>query len=234
MYEYKNLKITKYLHDGFRIDYPTDSTMQDYKNIYIDPYKLPDEQPKADFILISHEHFDHLDKVSLQKILKVETVVIGNELVKAGLEGMNIPNFIEMNPNETKDFENFKIHSKPAYNINKFQEPGKPFHPKENNGLGFLLEFVNIADDENVFIYHTGDTDFINEMKEPMKVDIIMIPVSGTYVMSVQEAAEAINTIKPKIAIPMHNDAGIAGTLSDSDALANIAECEVLTLIPES
>ena len=92
----------------------------------------------------------------------------------------------------------------PSYNRDK------DFHPKQKAWLGFIVEV------DGVKIYHAGDTDFIPEMKD-LKVDIALLPVSGTYVMTAEQAVEAALAIQPKLAIPMHYGA-IVG--DDKDALA--------------
>jgi len=232
MLRYKFVEITKYLHDGFRIDYPENKLL---RSIYIDPIKIPENQLPADFILISHEHFDHMDKESIKKLLKESTVVIGNTKVRDGLVELELPNFVEMMPGESKSYGKLKISGRAAYNINKFREEGRPFHPKENNGLGFVLEITNEQDpDERIVIYHTGDSDFIEEMKEPMTIDILMVPVSGTYVMTATEASEATNAIEPNMVIPMHHDAGVAGSAEDAEVLRERVNVEVRVIEPVS
>ena len=94
------------------------------------------------------------------------------------------------------------IEAVPAYNLQK------SFHPREKGWLGFVVEV------EGVRIYHAGDTDFIPEMAS-IRADIALLPVSGTYVMTAEEAVEAAKAIAPKVAIPMHYGA-IVG--DDGDA----------------
>jgi len=98
--------------------------------------------------------------------------------------------------------EGLTVTAVPAYNTNK------AFHPKENGWLGFILNI------DGVSIYHAGDSDFIPEMKD-LEVDIALLPVSGTYVMTSDEAVEAALAINPKLAIPMHYGA-IVGDQSDA------------------
>jgi L-ascorbate metabolism protein UlaG (beta-lactamase superfamily) len=158
------------------------------KNIYIDPWKLIKDQPKADLICITHSHYDHFSPDDINKILKKETFLIGAtgtvNKIKAGEKR-------EIRPGEEVNLGWVKVKGVPAYNINK------NFHPKTSNFLGFLIEI------EGNRIYIAGDTDFIPEMKE-ISADIVILPVGGTYTMTAEEAANAVNTIKPKIAIPYH------------------------------
>jgi L-ascorbate metabolism protein UlaG (beta-lactamase superfamily) len=158
------------------------------KNIYIDPWKLIKDQPKADLICITHSHYDHFSPEDINKILKKETFLIGAtgtvNKIKTGEKR-------EIRPGEEVNLGWVKVKGVPAYNINK------NFHPKTSNFLGFLIEI------EGNRIYIAGDTDFIPEMKE-ISADIVILPVGGTYTMTAEEAANAVNTIKPKIAIPYH------------------------------
>jgi L-ascorbate metabolism protein UlaG (beta-lactamase superfamily) len=84
-----------------------------------------------------------------------------------------------------------------AYNNKRFRSPGQPFHPK-GLGVGYLVKI------EGKTIYHTGDSDFIPEMKEIHGVDVMLVPSGGTYTMDNDEAAEAVLAVQPKIALPMH------------------------------
>jgi len=159
----------------------------DTRYIYVDPWKIVKEQPKADLILITHPHYDHFSPEDIRKIGKKETVIVGPSDIKKIKIGENR----EIKPNEEIVLDWIKIKGFPAYNLNK------SFHPKSNNWLGFVLEIKGEK------IYIAGDTDFIPEMKN-LKVDIAIVPVGGTYTMNAKEASDAINTINPKIAIPYH------------------------------
>ena len=108
----------------------------------------------------------------------------------------------------------------PAYNTDKWRSPGVPFHPKENAMIGFVLSI------DGKRIYHAGDTDLIAEMNNLKNIDIALLPVSGTYVMTALEAVEACKLIHPKLAIPMHYGA-IVGTESDARTFKERAPCRV-------
>ncbi len=105
-------------------------------------------------------------------------------------------------PGDTINIDDVKIEAVAAYNTNK------DFHPQQNNWLGFIVTV------EGVRIYHAGDTDLIPEMNT-FSADIALLPVSGTYVMTADEAIDAAKQIKPQIAVPMHYDA-IVGTAQDA------------------
>jgi len=113
-----------------------------------------------------------------------------------------------------------EIEAVPAYNINKFREPGQVFHPKEHGGVGFVLTM------DGTTVYYAGDTDFIPEMKS-IRCDVALLPVSGTYVMTAEEAAEAAAAIHPKIAVPMHYGAIVGGEEDAKKFKSLVKSCEV-------
>ena len=192
-------------HDAFRID--------GEKVVYIDPYQIKDG-PKADIILVSHEHFDHCSPEDIQKIRQATTIIVTEKGSAKKLKG----DVRTIKPGESILIDKVKIEAVPSYNIDK------QFHLQKNGWLGFVLEINGVR------IYHAGDTDFIPEMKN-LKVDIALLPVSGTYVMTADQAAKAALAIKPKLAIPMHYGA-IVGSVDDAiqfkESLVGKVEVEIL------
>ena len=180
-------------HDGFRIDAG--------QTVYIDPYEI-DGGPTADVILITHPHFDHLSAPDVAKVQGPDTIIITEKESAAQLSG----DVRVMAPGDELVVGDIKISAVPAYNVDK------DFHPKANGWLGFIVEA------QGVRTYHAGDTDFIPEMKD-INTDIALLPVSGTYVMTADEAVQAALAIEPQIAIPMHFGA-IVGSGSDADQFA--------------
>jgi L-ascorbate metabolism protein UlaG (beta-lactamase superfamily) len=191
-------------HDGFRIDA--------VKTIYFDPYQISGG-PKADLILISHDHFDHCSPEDVAKIRQPKTVIVTE---KAGARKFKGDVRI-VKPGDSLRVDDVKVEAVASYNVDK------DFHPKKNGWLGFIVEV------EGVRVYHAGDTDFIPEMKE-FKVDIALLPVSGTYVMTADQAIKAALAIKPKLAIPMHYGA-IVGDDKDAEKFKKALEGKVDVLI---
>ncbi len=203
------LKIEWLGHDSFRLS-------ADDKVVYIDPWKLTKDTPKADLILITHDHFDHFSEDDIQKVSKPTTVVVapaheGAQKLKGNVRTARW--------NESFTAADVAIEAIPAYNLNKFREPGKVFHSKEYGGVGYILTLGGQR------IYHTGDADHIPEMAK-VKCDIGLVPVSGTYVMTAEEAAQAVNEFKPGKAIPMHYG-DIVGSRQDAENFKKLAKVPV-------
>ena len=193
-------------HAGFRID--------SHKVIYFDPYQIQ-SGPRADLIFISHDHFDHCSPEDVAKIQGPETIIITEKESAGKLTG----DVRVIKPGETLDLDGLKILGVPSYNTDK------DFHPRRNGWLGFVVEMSGIR------IYHAGDTDFIPEMKE-LSVDIAFLPVSGTYVMTADQAAKAALAIGPELAIPMHYGT-IVGGIQDAFAFKKALDGKVRVLILE-
>ena len=202
-------------HSGFLI------TTSSNKKIAIDPYNLSEnviKNIKADLILITHDHYDHCSIKDIEKISKKGTTIIipadaQSKITK--IEGVEIQ-LIEVG--EEFKFGNIRIEAVLAYNIDK------EFHPKRAGWLGYIIKL------NNVIIYHAGDTDKIPEMKNLSgygKQDnkfIVLLPVSGKFVMTAEEAAEAASLISPSLAIPMHYGSGVIGTIEDAQKFVELCK----------
>ena len=178
---------------------------QDNKVIYFDPFKLEENYKNdADFIFITHSHFDHFSPEDILRIKKEETKIIAPEDLREELEkiGFEESKALLVKPNNKYNIKDIEFSTIPAYNINK------DFHKKEFNWVGYI---VNI-DGERVYV--AGDTDNTEEARN-VKCDIACVPIGGTYTMTYEEAADLINTIRPKLAIPTHYKT-IVGTEQDA------------------
>ncbi|MBI4738897.1 MBL fold metallo-hydrolase [Candidatus Woesearchaeota archaeon] len=213
---YNNLQIDWFGHDCFLI--------QGSKRIMFDPFQLPTAvMPPVDVLFISHEHFDHCSIEDIKKVISSSTVIVTIPDCVSKVSRLKVKNIIPMNPNEKKEVEGLVVETLPAYNINKFRSPGLPFHPPEDGRVGFIVAV------DNKRVYHAGDTDFIPEIKSLFNIDVALVPVSGTYVMTAQEAANAVNTFRPRLAIPMHYGS-IVGSLDDAHKFKELAQVSVEVL----
>jgi L-ascorbate metabolism protein UlaG (beta-lactamase superfamily) len=198
-------------HDSFRID-------GDGIVIYIDPYKIADG-PKADLILITHDHKDHASPEDVAKIQQSATTIVAASAAAAKLSGQ----IQIMKPGDKLNIKGISIEAVSAYNTNKFRSPGVPFHPQESGYVGYILTVKGVR------IYHAGDTDAIPEMKS-VHCDVALLPVSGIYVMTAEEAATAAAMIHTRVVIPMHVGKGIGG-LEDAERFKAISSVPV-TILP--
>jgi len=170
------------------------------KQIYLDPWKLPDGLPQADILLITHAHYDHFSQEDIAKIKKTGTTFFAPKDVAYQIDGT----VITVSPGQSFTVGELKIRSVPAYNL------GKDFHPKVNNWVGYILTLST-----GQKIYHAGDTDFIPELRNVV-ADIALLPCGGKYTMNAPEAASAANAFKPQAVIPMHWG-DIIGTMQDAE-----------------
>lgn len=161
------------------------------KVIYLDPYQIPEDKEKADIIVSSHSHHDHLDESSIKNVVKDDTLVLGPQSISKKLKKFNGKT---MKIGEMLKLDDITVQLVPAYTIDKST------HPKKNEWAGIIV------DAEGKKIYHAGDTERIPEMKHLHKdITVALLPCGGTYTMDFEEASEAALDIKPDILVPMHN-----------------------------
>jgi L-ascorbate metabolism protein UlaG (beta-lactamase superfamily) len=169
----------------------------DGKIIHVDPVAREadySELPKADLILVTHEHGDHLDPDVLEEIRKEKTDCV---FTQKCMDKVNIQSGIVMKNGDTKTVQGIKIEAVPAYNIQHMQSPGHPFHPK-GDGNGYVLTFG----DKRVYV--AGDTENTPEMKALTDIDVAFLPMNLPYTMSPKMVADAAKAFKPEILYPYH------------------------------
>jgi L-ascorbate metabolism protein UlaG (beta-lactamase superfamily) len=171
------------------------------KIIYTDPFRIKGRD-SADIVLITHGHHDHCSPDDVKSIQGPDTVIVATADCAKNITGkVKI-----VRPGDKINVQGVDIEAVPSYNTNK------QFHPKANGWVGYIFTIKGQR------IYLAGDTDYIPEMKN-FNVDIALLPVSGTYVMTAEEAVKAALDIKPNIAIPMHYGS-IVGSKDDADKFA--------------
>lgn len=182
--ELKNININK--HSSIRI--------AGEKILYFDPFKIENESHDADYIFITHEHYDHFDPSSINKIKKDDSIIIAPETMKKKLLKelkINEDNCVFAKPNDTYELNTINVVTIPAYNTLK------PFHMKSSKWLGYIVKMDDIK------YYISGDTDANKEVMN-VKCDVALIPIGGFYTMDKKQAAELIINMKPKAVIPTH------------------------------
>lgn len=210
--EINNIKINWLGHSGFLIVCS--------KIIYIDPFQISENLPKADYIFLTHSHYDHCSFEDINKILKENTKIIAPADCQSKIfRSQTKIQFEIIEENQEIEFGEIKVSTIPAYNIDK------PFHFFGNGGVGYILKIGN------TIIYHAGDTDLISDMqkltgyKQEKRSFLALLPISGKFTMSVEEAIEAVKLIKPSLAVPMHYGS-VIGTNEDAKEFTILCEKE--------
>lgn len=161
------------------------------KIIYFDPYKIEDESHDADIIFITHNHYDHMDIDSINKVKNSDTIIVAPKTMEDVIKVIDFKKYIYLEPNEEFRFNDIDIKTIPAYNNEK------TFHPRANNWLGYIVACNGVS------YYVAGDTDKTVD-NEKVKCDIAFIPIGGHFTMDVGEATELVKIINPKVVIPIH------------------------------
>ena len=179
--------------------------------IYVDPYQIDEEIHDADFIFITHDHYDHFSLESINKILQRETafvvpIAMDKKVRKNTAVGINYP----VEPGKAYEVNGLSFETVAMYN------KLKPFHPKKSGWCGYIIDVSGTR------IYIAGDIDDIDEAKA-VKCDIAMIPIGGFYTMNYKEGARLINNMKPKVAIPTHYGTAV-GSPTDGESFAKLVD----------
>ncbi len=199
--------------------YHSSIKIKDNKIIYIDPFKIDKDYNDADIVFITHDHFDHYSEEDIDKVINENTTIIIPEelLTKILRKGINKNAVITVESNKEYMVQGIKFETIPAYNTNK------TFHPKENDWVGYIITLDGIR------YYIAGDTD-ITEENRKVKCDVAFVPVGGTYTMNYSEAAELVNIIKPKIAVPIHYGS-VVGTKQDAPNFIKLLHSSIKGII---
>lgn len=175
-----SVEFERYIQSAFRIQ--SGDTV-----VYVDPHRL-EGGPPADVILVTHEHFDHMDPSAINAVAKEDTVIIANAACARQLEGKVKGRVVSIQEGQSTSEKGVEARAVPGYN---------GFHPRGFN-IGFVFRVGDLT------IFHAGDTDRVPEMANLGPVDVALLPIGGTYTMAEEEAAEAVRMIRPQVAIPMH------------------------------
>ena len=189
------------------------------KTIYIDPFRIDRNYNDADIIFITHDHYDHYSEEDIDKVINENAVIVIPEelLTKVLKKGINKNAIITVEPNQKYMVQGIKFETVPAYNTNKI------FHPKENGWVGYVIEINGIK------YYIAGDTDITEENKK-VKCDVAFVPVGGTYTMDFKEAAQLVNQIQPKVAVPIHYGS-VVGTKQDAEEFIKLLHTNIKGVI---
>ena len=214
--KYKDIELVWLGHSGFKLK------SKEGIICYIDPFKIFENEEradKADFILITHSHYDHCSVEDIKKIVKEGTIIVCTPDCLSKFRHIDYKVEIKtVMPGDRLEFKEgeVKIWAVMAYNTNK------NFHTREEDWVGFIIQL------EDVSVYHAGDTDLIQEMKQikATGIDIALLPIGGTYTMNAGEAAKAASLIKPGLAIPMHY-ASIEGIGGKNEADLFLKYCSI-------
>ncbi|MDP8943313.1 MAG: MBL fold metallo-hydrolase [Actinomycetota bacterium] len=180
--------------------------------------------PRADLILVTHGHYDHFSPRDVEALSHERTALVAPPAVAERVRGR----VVSVVPGETVAPEvgrGLEVSAVPAYNTSKRDAAGNPFHPREAGWVGYE---VTVGGER---LYHAGDTDVIPEMDDVAGADVALLPVSGVYVMTAGEAAEAARRIAPRVAVPMHWGQHI-GSRADAEAFAAVAPVQVRIMEP--
>ena len=181
--------------------------------IYIDPYEVKEEPHDADFIFITHDHYDHYSPEDILKVVGESTVLIIPEKMEGKISSIfgRMRKVVTVKSGMFYETDGLEFDTVPAYNTIK------PFHMKSAGWVGYILRI------DRKRVYIAGDTDATKEARA-VRCDIALVPIGGTYTMNAKQAAELINEIQPEIAIPVHYGSVVGGKADEETFVANVKE----------
>lgn len=202
------MEITVFTQNSIRVD-------SSIGKIYIDPFRMNEAPKDADYILVTHDHYDHFNPEDIPKVSTGDSVLVVPENMKekAGEVSGMVGRIVTVKPGDSLNVDKLSVDTIPSYNI------GKPFHPKEAGWVGYILN----VDGKRIYI--AGDTDATEEAKK-VKCDIALVPIGGKYTMNAKEAAKLVNIIRPKTAIPVHFG-GVVGSPEDAETFESNVDKDI-------
>jgi L-ascorbate metabolism protein UlaG (beta-lactamase superfamily) len=206
---------------GVRIDYlgHCGFVISNGKRIAIDPLNVSEGVAKVDVILLTHSHYDHCSIKDIEKLSKDGTVIVSTADCQSKVTRVEGVEMQVIEVGDKIEIGNVKIEAVAAYNVKE------DYHPKSEGWVGYVVKM------KGVIVYHSGDTDFIPEMKNLSGYGkhgnefICLFPVSGKYTMDAEEASEAASVLSPDLSIPMHY-AGphVEGTIEDAKRFVELCK----------
>lgn len=185
------------------------------KVVYFDPYKIEENMNDADYVFITHNHYDHYEVESIKKVMNDKTkIVIPDSMAGEVLGILPASNIVGVVPNEYYEIDGLKIETVSSYNTEA------SFHPKNKEWVGYII----LINDERIYV--AGDTNMVDENKN-VSCDIALVPIGGTYTMDYKEAVEFINIIKPKYVVPTHYGS-IVGDKSDFNKFLDLLDKDII------
>ena len=180
---------------------------------YFDPFALTDAEAAhdADYVLITHAHYDHLSPEDYARVADEKTVVVAPASMEREVAGLGAAATQLISAGEKIELPGLCVEAVPAYNV----EPERlGMHPRENGWLGYVVTI----DGEPTRYYVSGDTDQ-NPDNEVVRCDVALVPIGGTYTCDPGQAAAFVNALRPRVVVPTHYGS-IVGTYADFDAFA--------------
>ena len=201
-------KIEVFTHSSIRI-------RTDKVAIYVDPFQMKEEPHDADYVLITHQHYDHFSPDDIRKVVNASSILVAPESMIDDARELapEVKEIVAVRPGVSKEISGLALEAVPAYNTLK------PFHPKRAEWVGYIVTL------DGKRIYIAGDTGLTKEAKL-VKCDIALLPIGGTYTMDTRRAAELANIIMPEYVIPTHYG-NIVGKPSDAGAFASLVKSPI-------
>ncbi|MEE3495677.1 MAG: MBL fold metallo-hydrolase [Butyrivibrio sp.] len=184
----------------------------DSGTIYVDPFRMKEEPHDADYVLITHSHYNHFSIEDIRKVVGKKTLLVVPEKMEddAGELRPDVKDIVTVKPGIYKEINGLELETVPAYNTIK------PFHPKRAEWVGYILRL------DGKRIYIAGDTGATKEARQ-VKCDIALLPIGGTFTMDAKKAADLTNLIRPEYAIPVHYGSSV-GKKSDGQTFASLVK----------